>query len=384
MADRPGRDGCLGDLETQAARPLRKHDRLPEGLVCVTLFLQHQHPLGLLDDPARVRGRDRIRAVTRREVVDGSATHEHSPTHLSGAFAVVGTIVRTGVVILPDLHWPAARGRWVEAEERGFATAWTYDHLSWRSLCDGPWLGAVPLLAAVAAITTRVRLGTLVTSPNFRHPALLAKDVMTLDELSAGRVDLGIGAGGTGFDAVALGGPAPSPAERAARFEEFTDALDLLLREPAAYFEGRFFTAIESRTYPGCTQQPRVPFTVAAAGRRALRVAARHGRTWVTFGPLAAEPMPQEWYDAAARQSAMLDEECATVGRDPASIGRAALVSLGVRWAQESVEAWDDFCGRVADLGFTDVAVHWPRPDDPSLPGPAPVVFEEISRRLTA
>src|SRR3984885_12649513 len=97
--------------------------------------------------------------------------------------------LRTGVVILPDLPWHEARGRFQEAEQRGFQTAWTYDHLSWRTLRDGPWLGAVPLLAAAAASTRTLRLRTLVTSPNFRHPALLAKDVMTLDQISGGRFE---------------------------------------------------------------------------------------------------------------------------------------------------------------------------------------------------
>src|SRR5438309_11820031 len=155
------------------------------------------------------------------------------------------TAMHVGVVILPDLRWPQAKARWREAEARGFTTAWTYDHLSWRSLRDGPWLGTVPLLAAVAASTTRLRLGTLVTTPNFRHPALLAKDVMTLDEISDGRIDLGIGAGGTGYDAAVLGDEPPAPAQRAARFEEFAESLDLLLREPKASYRGRFFPGVE-------------------------------------------------------------------------------------------------------------------------------------------
>src|SRR3954468_5368656 len=126
--------------------------------------------------------------------------------------------LRTGVVILPDLRWEQSRDRWREAEQRGFHAAWTYDHLSWRSLRDGPWLGAIPLLSAVAASTTTLRVGTLVTSPNFRHPALLAKDVMTLDEISGGRFVLGIGAGGIGYDATVLGAPPPRLPDRAARF----------------------------------------------------------------------------------------------------------------------------------------------------------------------
>lgn len=287
--------------------------------------------------------------------------------------------LRTGVVILPDLRREAALARWREAEERGFATAWTYDHLSWRSLRDGPWLGAVPLLAAALAATTRLRVGPLVASPNFRHPALLAKDAMTLDELGGGRLDLGLGAGGTGYDATVLGGPALPPADRAARFAEFVEALDLLLRQPQASYAGRFFTVQESRTHPGCTQRPRVPFTVAAAGPRALRVAARHAQTWVTYGPVAEPADRESWYAGLLAQVRAAEHACDAEGRDPATLRRLVLVGLDLPWAQESAGAWAEFCGRVEELGFTDVAVHWPRPHDPALPGPPPAVFDAIS-----
>jgi alkanesulfonate monooxygenase SsuD/methylene tetrahydromethanopterin reductase-like flavin-dependent oxidoreductase (luciferase family) len=289
--------------------------------------------------------------------------------------------MRLGVVLLPDLSWAQARARWRAAEQAGVATSWTYDHLSWRSLRDGPWLGSVPLLAAAAASTTSIRLGTLVTSPNFRHPALLAKDVMTLDRISDGRFDLGVGAGGTGWDAHVLGAPAPGPAERTARFAEFVDALDLLLREPATSYEGRFFRAVDSRTFPGCVQRPRVPFTVAAAGPRALALAARYAATWVTYGGTGAGDDPAAWYAAVGAQAGRLDAACRAIGRDPGEVRRAALVSLDVRWPVQSVGAWEEFTGRLATLGFTDVVVHWPRPDDPDLPGPPPAVFEEILRR---
>ena len=288
--------------------------------------------------------------------------------------------MRVGVVILPDLLWAQASARWREAEERGFTTAWTYDHLSWRALRDGPWLGTVPLLAAVAATTTSLRLGTLVTTPNFRHPALLAKDVMTLDEISGGRIDVGVGAGGTGYDAAVLGGPALTPVERAARFEEFVAALDLLLREPITSFAGSHYTIVDSRTLPGCTQSPRPPFTVAATGPRALAVAARFGDMWVTNGPSHSDPGPEPWFAAVSRQVERFEAAYADAGRT-SQMRRAAVVSLTLDWAQTSVGAWDEFCGRLQQLGFTDVIVHWPRADDPALPGPTAAVFEEISRR---
>ena len=290
--------------------------------------------------------------------------------------------MRVSVVILPDLRWSEAKVRWREAQDRGFTTAWTYDHLSWRSLRDGPWLGAIPLLAAAATTTSTLRIGTLVTSPNFRHPALLAKDAMTLDEISNGRLDLGVGAGGTGFDADVLGIAPLSPSERAARFAEFVDALDVLLREPSTSFAGEHYTVVESRTLPGCMQLPRVPFTVAAAGPKALRVAARHADTWVTYGPLAGAPTRQPWFDAMTQQVADLEKACELEQRDPSTLRRAALVGLELGWAQESMDAWEDFCGGIEELGFTDVIVHWPRPDDPDLPGPPPRVFDEICHRI--
>lgn len=290
--------------------------------------------------------------------------------------------MRIGVVILPDLRWSTAVERWRDAQSLGFTTAWTYDHLSWRSLRDGPWLGTVPLLAAVAASTSTLRIGTLVTSPNFRHPAVLAKDGMTIDEISGGRLELGIGAGGTGFDAAVFGVETLAAPERAARFEEFVAAIDVLLREPATTFAGRYFTAIESRTFPGCTQQPRVPFTIGAAGPNALRLAARFGAGWVTYGPMAPKSTSDEWFAGVAKQVVGLDAACRAIGREADSIKRIALVGLELSWAQESVGAWDDFCGRIESLGFTDVIVHWPRPEDPELPGVPPAVFDEICRRI--
>ena len=189
--------------------------------------------------------------------------------------------MRFGVLIVPDATWLEARPRWQAAERLGFDHAWTYDHLTWRSLRDGPWFGAIPTLTAAATATSRIRLGTMVTSPNFRDPVPLAKELMTLDDISDGRITAGIGAGGDGFDATATRGNAWTRGERTARFEEFVAMLDRLLTEPAVSYQGRYYLANETRSIPGCRQQPRLPFAIAATGRRSLAVAARHGAAWV-------------------------------------------------------------------------------------------------------
>ena len=119
--------------------------------------------------------------------------------------------MRVGVVILPQFSWPEARARWASLQERGFAHGWTYDHLSWRDLKDEPWFGTLPTLVAAATATSTLRLGTWVMSPNYRHPVTTAKDLMTLDDVSGGRLIAAVGAGGTGWDATVLGQPPLNP-----------------------------------------------------------------------------------------------------------------------------------------------------------------------------
>lgn len=276
--------------------------------------------------------------------------------------------VLLSVVVLPDLDPPA---RFLDAvraaASAGVRTVWTYDHLSWRDLRDGPWHATVPLLAAAAVATETVRLGTLVANPNFRHPVPFAKDAMTLDALSGGRFDLGVGAGGVGADATVLGGRPWSPRERAERFEEWVALLDRLLSEPATTWDGVHYSAVDARQLPGCVQQPRVPLTVAAAGPRALRVAARHGQGWVTYGPVGGgedREDPEGWYAAVAAQGEALTAALEVEQRPAAALRRLVQVGLDTTWPVTDAAAYDDFLGRLTALGIDEVVVHWPRPHD--------------------
>src|SRR5262245_38836918 len=210
----------------------------------------------------------------------------------------------------------------------GFDHAWTYDHLAWRSLRDSPWYGAVPTLAAAAAVTSTIRLGTLVASPEVRHPVPFARELVTLDEIAGGRFTLGIGAGSGGWDATVLGRPAWSPDERADRFAEFVDLLDRMLRQPATAFRGRYSSGAEARTTPRCVQQPRRPLGASAPRPRPSRGAASHASPWVSTGPRThgGAPLPAaEGAAAIARQLARLEEACAAEGRDPATLDRLVL-----------------------------------------------------------
>ena len=276
--------------------------------------------------------------------------------------------MRFGVLILPAESWGEQSQTWRYAEALGFDHAWTFDHLAWRSFRDSPWFGAVPTLAAAAAVTSKIRLGTLVASPNFRHPVPFARELMTLDHISAGRFTLGIGAGGSGFDATTTRREPWSRRERADRFEEFVTLLDELLTEPVTTHDGRHYQAFGARMHPGCVQRPRLPFAVAAGGPRGMRLAARFGATWVTEGPLAPDGSALSFADALpglADQLERIDAACTEVGRDPATLGRLLYVGTRMSGVTASPEAFRDAAGRFGELGVTDLVVHWPRPVAP-------------------
>ncbi|MGP3637044.1 LLM class flavin-dependent oxidoreductase [Streptomyces sp. 24-1644] len=270
-------------------------------------------------------------------------------------------------LILPIHRWSEGREVWQRAEELGFHAAYTYDHLAWRTFRDGPWFGAVPTLTAAAAATERMRLGTLITSPNFRHPVTLAKDLITLDDVSGGRITLGIGAGGNGFDATTLrrADEAPwTPRERADHFGEFVPLLDQLLREPSVTYEGEFYTANEARNIPGCVQRPRLPFAIAATGPRGQKLAARYGQGWVTTGDpkLYETGTPEQSVAALRRQLDGLDAAGTAVGRDTTELEKILLTGFTPDRPLDSFDAFVDFAGTHFALGFTEIVLHWPVP----------------------
>nr|WP_240799817.1 LLM class flavin-dependent oxidoreductase [Streptomyces sp. A1277] len=217
-------------------------------------------------------------------------------------------------------------------------------------------------------------------SPDFRHPVTLAKELIALDDISNGRITLGIGAGGTGFDATTLlrSDEVPwTPRRRADRFGEFVSLLDALLRGPAGTsYEGQFYAATEARNVPGCVQRPRLPFADAATGPRGLALAARYGQAWVTTGDpkLYEAGSAAGSLDALRRQADGLGRACAEAGREVAELDKIlltgftpefnpALAGAGGR-PFDSVGAFVDFAGRHAELGFTELVIHAPVPVD--------------------
>jgi alkanesulfonate monooxygenase SsuD/methylene tetrahydromethanopterin reductase-like flavin-dependent oxidoreductase (luciferase family) len=267
--------------------------------------------------------------------------------------------MRVGIVILPDQRWRDGQRRWRLADAYGFSHAWTYDHLGWRDLVDSTWFDAVVTLTAAAMVTSRIRLGTMVASANFRHPVHFAREVTALDDICAGRLTLGLGAGGTGFDTAVLGHPPLPGRARSQRFAEFVELLDLLLRTGQATWHGSHYAALDARATPGCVQSPRAPFVIAASGPRSIRLAARLGDGWVTAGPRDGDLAA--WWRAVGESARRFGDALGEAGRDRQAVDRYLSLDSAPVFSLSSVGFFADAAGRAGELGFTDVLTHWPR-----------------------
>jgi F420-dependent oxidoreductase-like protein len=205
---------------------------------------------------------------------------------------------------------------WRAADEIDlYESAWNFDHFyPLRVNTDGPCLEAWVTLSALAQATSRIRLGSMVTGMHFRHPAVTASMASSLDIVSGGRFELGLGAGWYPLEAEAYGIELGSVDERMTRFEEGTEVIHRLLTQEHTDFKGRFYTLTNARNEPKPIQSPRPPIVIGGRGeKRTLRLAARFASMW---DALFAEDDGGEW----RRLREVLWAHCQDVGRDPAEI----------------------------------------------------------------
>jgi F420-dependent oxidoreductase-like protein len=261
--------------------------------------------------------------------------------------------VRLGLdVAQHQLEWPEILRRVRFAEEASFDGAWVFDHFKPNYLdartgeMDGPCLEGWTLLAALAASTSRIRLGALVTGMTYRLPSILATEVVTVDHVSDGRLELGLGAAWFEAEHRELGVPFPPRRARLERLEEGVQVIKLMMTEDRATFEGRHYR-LESATYlPRPVQKPHPPVWIGAGGEGvSIPIAARHADVWHAFG----SP------ETLARKARVLEEHAERAGRDPSTILRATDLSIS--------ETWDDVRRRAAafqETGIGYLVVDWP------------------------
>jgi F420-dependent oxidoreductase-like protein len=231
------------------------------------------------------------------------------------------TGMRYGLKLSQNATIDQLRAVWRVADEAGFDHCWCMDHLATLGTRDdGPIFEAWALLAGMAVATTRTRIGCMVTGNTYRHPALLAKAAVTVDHLSGGRLEFGLGAGWAENEHTMLGLPFGTKGDRADWLEEACQVIRSLWTEQRTSFQGDHYELTGAIAEPKPVQQPHPPIWIGGSGRqRTLRITARYADVWN-----AAGGSPEE----VAEVSAVLDRRCVEIGRDPGQIRRSVQIRV--------------------------------------------------------
>jgi len=227
--------------------------------------------------------------------------------------------------LAPTFGYPVMEQFWRTADELGFHSVANYDHFYGLTDNAGPTLEGWTSLAAMATVVRRARVSCMVSGVTYRNPAVLAKMAVTVDHISGGRMDFGLGAGWHEAEHHAYGIEFPKAGARVTMLDEALTLIKRLWTEGSVTFEGRFYTLRDALCEPKPVQRPRPPIVVGGEKPKMLTVIARHADEWnaPSHGDVA------EW----ARISSALDEACVKVGRDPSEIRRS--VQLFVQPAEE-------------------------------------------------
>jgi F420-dependent oxidoreductase-like protein len=266
--------------------------------------------------------------------------------------------MRFGIKTAPqNTTWDDMLAVWQAADATGvIESAWTFDHFEpIFSDRDGPCLEGWVTLAALAQATTRIRVGVLVTGVPYRHPAVLANMAATLDRISHGRLELGLGAGWNTDEADAYGIDLLGIKDRMDRFDEACDVIISLLTRPRTTYEGKHYDLHDARCEPKPVQQPHPPICIGGSGeKRTLRTVARVAQHWNFVGG------PVEEF---RRLRDVIAAHCATFGRDPGEI----MTSAHIRLDPANPKAIADDIAAFADAGLDLGVIYLPPPHEPGL-----------------
>jgi F420-dependent oxidoreductase-like protein len=265
--------------------------------------------------------------------------------------------------------WADMLAVWKEADQiEIFESGWTFDHFyPITGDTHGPCLEGWMTLTALAQATTRLRLGNLVTGIHYRHPAVLANMASTLDIISGGRLELGIGAGWNEEESGAYGMELGTPRERSDRFEEACQVLIGLMSTESTTFHGKYYQLTDARNEPKGPQTPHPPICIGGSGeKRTLRTVAKYAQHWNFVGGTAAE---------FAHKRDVLYAHCEQVGRDPREITLSAHVRPGPdgEWGPVAEQA-----AALGEAGLDLAIAVLPVPHTPAVLEPIAELFEQV------
>jgi alkanesulfonate monooxygenase SsuD/methylene tetrahydromethanopterin reductase-like flavin-dependent oxidoreductase (luciferase family) len=263
------------------------------------------------------------------------------------------------------------------AEDLGFEIAGTGDQFVNYIDPEKLWYEQWTLTTVWAANTKDIRIGMFVTAFPYRNPAIMAKQAATLDHISKGRLEVGLGAALESDPCYEMTGiPNWRSKERLVRFREYVEIVDSLLRNKVTSYEGRYYEIKDALMNPLPIQKPRPPITIAANQPRMLKNAARYADTWTTLG--SAESL-----EAVKERKMLIDKYCSQLGRDPATLRRSfwlyehnALAADGLLACYESEDGFREMVEPFIDIGMNEILVSYPC-QEKQIP-----VFENIAKEV--
>jgi alkanesulfonate monooxygenase SsuD/methylene tetrahydromethanopterin reductase-like flavin-dependent oxidoreductase (luciferase family) len=250
-------------------------------------------------------------------------------------------------------------------EALGYDSVWIGDQFYNPLRLNDPMWEAWTFLAALATQTARIRLGTLVTNFIYRNPALVASQALTVDHISNGRLELGLGAGFSPKDHPMTGSEAWEPRERVGRFREAVQIVDLMLRNEVTTFDGQYYRVKDAILSPRPIQKPRPPLTLGVTGPVAMKFAAAYADSWNTPDISVAEYSARERISAqqalesCRRRQEAFDDHCVTLGRSPRDIRRSLLVGYAANAPTDSLDAFHEYVGRCREIGINEFIFFW-------------------------
>lgn len=280
--------------------------------------------------------------------------------------------MRFGIKTSPQYTtWADMLAVWREADDIDlFESAWNFDHFYPINVPDttGPCMEAWVTLTALAQATSRIRIGCMVNGVVYRHPAVLANMASTLDIVSDGRLELGLGAGWNEEECDAYGIELGSLTERFDRFDEACEVITSLLTNETTDFDGRYFQLRDARNNPAGVQTPHAPICIGGQGeRRTLPAVARWAQHW---------NYPGFDRDGLVAKLAKLHESCAAIGRDPSEI----TVSQHVPYdPDKGPEATAEMIAGRGELGLDLAIVYLPPPHDPAMIAPLAEALADVA-----
>lgn len=288
---------------------------------------------------------------------------------------------KIGVITIQNAPWKKLVERWRFIDKTDFDSLWVADHFThWREK-EMTLFECWTTLTGMASETSRIRIGTFVTNVCWRHPAWLAKQAVTVDHISNGRLELGLGAGGgrqveysmTGFEK-------RSPGEKVEHFREYVDIVDQLLRNPVTTFNGKYYNLEEAVVQPDPIQKPRPPIFIGAMGLKMLKIVAKFADAWNVLGDITSL---EETYEYVEERNNLLNRYCDEIGRDKKSVRRTfglyekdAMHNFGSMKLFEKPEILEDVIKMCYEIGITEVFIPYPFKEN-EIP-----MFEQIALEL--